>query len=136
MEYNFEVIKERIEKELKDLNSDKKASQKANAISGFVAKSLIEFSKSESFGERLMNSEKTLTECCNEIMKNTNTYISDNAVYTKAAQFYMPNSVVNFIMEINTDVMDPQNESVINIHNFGVVKTETKKIEISLDDLL
>lgn len=135
MNYNFNAIKERLENELKDLNLDKKVSQNSKAVSSFVAKALIEFSRNESFGLQVMKSQRSLIECCDEIMKDIKSHISDNVLYTRAAKFYMPNSIINFIMEISTDVLNSKGINATNVDNFDVVKTKRKKIEISLDDL-
>jgi len=135
MEYNFELIKEKLEKELEEFKENKKVSREARVISTFVAKALIEFSKDESFGVEVMKSEKTLTDCCEEIVKDVGGSVSDGAVYAKAVQYYMPNSSVSIVMQIRTNVDSRTTEAEKVNETFEVVSNISKKIEMSLDDL-
>lgn len=135
MNYNFEALKERLTKELEELEKNRKVSRIARVISSFVAKALIEFSRDETFGAEVMKSEKTLTDCCEEIVKGVGNSISDGAVYTKAAQYYMPNSTVSVVMQIRTNVDSRSTEAIKGNETFEVVSNLSKKIEMSLDDL-
>ncbi|MDU5080268.1 Cas9 inhibitor AcrIIA9 family protein [uncultured Tissierella sp.] len=91
--------KEKLTQELKDFKGGKKES----AVSSYVEKTLKEFCKEEAFASAVLNSKKTLTDCCNEIMNKCGNYISDFEVYKKAAQFYFPNAKVDFTMSIKVD---------------------------------
>jgi len=117
--YNYEFVKEKIQKELDE--TQKKGSQKVKAISKHVAEKLIKFAENKTFGLVIQASEATLTDCCKEILKGVNNHISDIEVYKRAAKFYFPSAEVEFTMNIVVVEGDKKNNN--------------QKISISLDDL-
>ncbi len=117
--YNYEFVKEKIQKELK--GTQNKGSQKVKAIACHVAEKLVKFAENETFGLAIQESESTLTDCCKEILKGVNNHISDNEVYKRAAKFYFPSADVEFSMNIVVSNDDK--------------KSNNQKISISLDDL-
>lgn len=97
-----EITKQAIEKI--DVESKEfKGTGKANAVKSHVARTLKGFCKDEAFAERVVGSEKTLTECCTEIMKKVGGHVPDIEVYRRAAKFYFPNASVDFNMTIKLD---------------------------------
>lgn len=107
-----------IEKLCKELG-EFKGGQKEQAVSKYVANTLKSFClQDEEFAQAVVQSGKTLSDCCTEIMKDTKNYISDNEVYRRAAQFYFPGSDIIFSMKINLSA------------------SAEKAINLSLDDLL
>lgn len=105
------------------LNDSKEAakatSQKAKAVLPFVREALIGFCEQNSeFADAIVQSDKTLGECCEAIMKGVGNQISDIKVYAKAAAFYFPGCEIDFKMTIRMSKFE---------------KEEEKKPEISLE---
>ena len=117
--YNYEFVKEKIQKELTEAQN--KGSQKVKAVSSHVAEKLIKFAENKTFGLAIQESESTLSECCKEILKDVKSHVSDIEVYKKAAQFYFPTADIEFTMDI---LVSDQGKS-----NNG------QKISISFEDL-
>jgi spore coat protein CotF len=116
--YNYEFVKEKIQKELTE--TQKKGSQKVKAIASHVAEKLIKFAENKTFGLAIQESESTLADCCKEILKDVNNHISDIEVYKRAAKFYFPSAEVEFTMNILVSE-DKSNNG--------------QRIDISFDDL-
>lgn len=135
-----EAIKEaknKIDKELKEF----KGATKAKAVSDYVAKTLKQFCDVEAFAAAVIKSEKTLTDCCNEIMAKVGNHVSDLEVYKKAAQFYFPGSKVEFNMTINVEGKDSKVDEVIEEHREEHQEEPIKKVKkktesVTLDDTI
>lgn len=80
-----------------------KGGQKEKVIYKEVAKTLFIFCETEEFARAVCNSEKTLSDCCTEILKNISGGISDFEAYKRAAQFYFPKATVRFNIEIQLE---------------------------------
>ena len=96
--YNYEFVKEKIQKELAETQN--KGSQKVKAVAGHVAEKLATFPENKTFGLAIQESELTLADCCKEILKDVKSHISDIEVYKRAAKFYFPSADVEFTMNI------------------------------------
>ena len=96
---NMSSAVEKIDKELKDF----KGGNKEKAVSSHVAKTLKSFCKNSMFGDAVLKSIKTLSDCCHEVMKGVGSSISDIEVYRRAARFYFPGAKVTFSMQIEVD---------------------------------
>lgn len=110
----------KIDKELKEFN----AGSKETAVSRYVADTLKSFCIQEpEFAQAIVQNDKTLSDCCKEIMKGVGQAISDIEVYRRAVQFYFPGSDIRTNMRINL-CASVESERVDNI------------INLSLDDLI
>jgi hypothetical protein len=100
--------------------------QKEKVVSDFVSNTLCEFCKQEiEFAEAIVQTSKTLSDCCKEIMKSTGGSISDLETYRRAVNFYFPGAGIDFVMKINLCAAGEVDH---------VEKGKT--LEFSLDDLL
>ncbi|WP_206458673.1 hypothetical protein [Anaerovorax sp. IOR16] len=90
------LAKAKIESELKSF----KGGQKAKAVSSYVATTLKNFCGNEIFAKAVIEQKKTLSDCCEQIMKSVGNSISDIQVYRKATAFYFPTAKIDFKMEI------------------------------------
>ena len=107
----------KIDEELKSFKGD----SKPKAVSSAVAIALKDFANQEpEFAEAIYQSDKTLSDCCTEIMKGVGQSISDIEVYKKAVGFYFPGADISFSMKIK-----------VNPYEDGGSGT----LDISLDDL-
>lgn len=107
------LIKNAIDKLHKEA-SNPKISGKAATILPHVKNTLILFAKQEpEFAQAIIESKKSLTECCTEITKNVGNAVSDLEIYKAAANFYFEGSTVNFIMEIK--LFSEDNDKSLNV---------------------
>lgn len=75
---------------------------KVIAVKKDVADMLISFCRQDTeFAQAVMQSDKTLNECCVSIMAGCGGYISDLEVYRKAVQFYFPGADIHMTMTID-----------------------------------
>lgn len=119
------MIQNAIDKLTEELKSFK-GGQAEKVISKDVAHTLMGFCKQEvEFAEAVVQSDKTLSDCCDEIIKGNRTGISDIDAYKKAVAFYFPGAGVKVEMQINLC------DSVENGE-----PQKGKIIKMSLDDLL
>jgi len=114
--YNYEYVKEKINRELEEIDS--KASPMVKAVSKHVAEKIIQFSENPTFGLAVQRSDKTLIDCLKHLLKDVRGHISDIDLYKRAVQFYFPSADIRFSM----DILVSEDRS-------------TEKICISLDDL-
>lgn len=88
---------EKLDKELKSFKGDKYG----DVIKNGVAAALKDFARQDDeFAQAIVQNDKTLSDCCEQIMKGVGTSISDNEVYKMAAHFYFPGAKVRFQMII------------------------------------
>ncbi len=87
---------------LNDKKEEAKAtSQKAKVVLPFVREALISFcNQNTEFADAIAQSDKTLGECCEAVMKGVGNSISDLKVYAKAAAFYFPGCEIDMKMTI------------------------------------
>ncbi len=109
----------KLETELKEFKSGDK---KASAVKKAVADTLKIFcEQDEEFAQAIVQTDKTLSDCCTEIMKGTGNSISDIEVYKKAVNFYFAGADIKMTMEI--DLVG------------SAAKPQGKVIKLSIDDL-
>jgi len=75
----------------------------AKVVSKEVCATLKQFCSNENFAAAVVGCEKTLSDCCEAVVKGVKTGISDFEAYKKAAKFYFPKSKVSFLIEIKAD---------------------------------
>lgn len=91
-------VKEKLENEMKEKINGRHAS----AVRPAVYAQLLDFcEQNEEFAQAVLDSEKTLNDCCEEIMKGVGSSISDIEVYSRMVRFYFPGASVEFQLCIN-----------------------------------
>ena len=111
-----------IEKLGNERKSFKSSDRKATAVKDAVADTLETFcQQDEEFAQAIVQTNKTLSDCCTEIMKGTGNSISDIEVYKKAVNFYFAGADIKMTMEI--DLIG------------SAAKPQGKVIKLSIDDL-
>lgn len=109
-----DIAKEKIKKERVDI----KGGKYAEAVAPFVADTLLVFiEENAEFATAIANSEKTLSECCTEITKDAEQYLSDIEVYKRAVKFYLPDADIKCEMRV-------------------VLPDEGKKFNLSLENFI
>lgn len=113
-----------IEKLNKELKGFKSNDRYAKAVKTEVATTLKIFcQQDEEFAQAIVQTDKTLSDCCETIMKGTGNSVSDIEVYKKAVNFYFAGADIKVTMEI--DLIGSAAES----------KPQGKVIKLSIDDL-
>jgi hypothetical protein len=103
-----DIAKEKIQKERTEVKGDRYAT----AVAPFVADTLLVFvDENEEFASAVANCEKTFDECCKEITKETEEYLSDMEVYKRAVKFYLPDADIKCEMR----VVLPAEEKTFNL---------------------
>lgn len=91
--------KKRLETELEAAKT--KGSPKAKAVAQAVHDALAAFCEQQpEFAQAVEQSDKTLGQVCESIMKDVGTSISDLEVYRRAVAEYFPGAVVECVMTI------------------------------------
>jgi len=94
----LEKVKEKLEAEI----SANCSGRHASAVRPAVYAQLLHFAQqSEEFCQAILDSKKTVNDCCEEIMKGCGTSISDLEVYKKMVDFYFPGADVEMTLTIN-----------------------------------
>lgn len=110
---------EKLEKELKAFRS---TDNKARAVKDAVADSLKMFcEQDEEFAQAIVQTDKTLSDCCESIMKKTGNSVSDIEVYKRAVNFYFAGADIKVKMTI--DLIG------------SAAEEKGKVIELTFDDL-
>lgn len=65
-----------------------------------VAEALKQFCSNQQFAAAILESDKTLSDCCKAITKGVTNVISDIEAYRRAVQFYFAGADVKFDMRI------------------------------------
>lgn len=113
-----------IEKLNKELKEFKSTDNKAKAVKTAVADTLKNFcEQDDEFAQAVVQNDKTLSDCCTNIMKSVGNSISDLDVFKKAVKFYFSTADIKFNMSIDL------------CGNIDSVETSGKIIKLSLDDL-
>ncbi|MEG1550636.1 MAG: Cas9 inhibitor AcrIIA9 family protein [Oscillospiraceae bacterium] len=120
---NFKILAiEKLNKELEKFNGG----YKERAISKYVCDTLKTFCKQDDeFAQAIVQTNKTISDCCKKIMEGCKNSIADIDVYKKAAEFYFLGAKVEFNMKIN---LAPSDDTSSDAHS-------EKLINISLCDL-
>lgn len=123
--YKLKAI-EKINKELKEFN-EQKAGRYGVVVKDAVADALLDFCRQDDeFAQAIVQADKTLTECCKEIMNNCGNSISDLEVYKRAVAFYFPGAGINMTMTIDL---------CASVRDGEADKPAGKVIDLSLSDL-
>ena len=116
-----EKAKTKLDAELKAFKS---GDRKAQIVKDGVADALKTFcEQDEEFAQAIVQTDKTLSDCCAEIMKGTGNGIPDIEVYKKAANFYFAGANIKVTMEIDL------------IGSAAEKKSQGKVIKLTFDDL-
>lgn len=111
----------KLEEELKEFKS---TDNKAKAVKSAVADALKSFcEQDDEFAQAVVQNDKSLSDCCNGIMKGVGNCISDLDVYKKAVKFYFSGADIKMTMKIDL------------IGSAADNKPQGKVIELSFDDL-
>lgn len=103
-----------------------KGGQKAAAVYRPVADALKSFCRQDNeFAQAVVQCEKTLSDCCTEIVKDVGSAISDIDVYHRAVQFYFPGAEIEMNMKIQLNPFESNTKS----------SAADNIINLSLDDL-
>lgn len=109
----------KLDRELKNFSGN---GRKSHAVRKAVADTLKMFcEQDDEFAQAIVQNDKTLSDCCNEIMKNVGNSISDIEVYTRAVKFYF--STADIKLKMTIDLCGDVKQNSGNI------------IELSFDDL-
>ena len=104
-------------------------SKHAGAVYGSVRDTLIGFCEQNAeFADAVLQQDKTLGECCNEIMKGCGQSISDIEVYARAVNFYFPGAKVEMKMTVYMSEFEREEK--------GAEKPKAKVLDLKLEDLL
>ncbi|MGN0539816.1 MAG: Cas9 inhibitor AcrIIA9 family protein [Candidatus Fimenecus sp.] len=111
-----------IEKLDRELKAFRGTDIKATAVKDAVADTLKMFcEQDEEFAQAVVQTDKTLTDCCESIMKKVGQSISDIDTYKQAVNFYFAGAVINFKMTIDL--------------TGSAAEKQGKVIELTFDDL-
>ena len=125
--YETETIQKAIVK-LDDKDQRKAVKdRKASAIYSSVVETLKNFcSQNVEFAEAILQTDRTVGDCCEAIVKNVGNSISDIEVYRRAAEFYFPGSKVEFQMclymcEAEKNQPQPEQKSAVILNLFDML---------------
>ena len=81
-----------------------KASGKESVIINEVCDALKLFCEQDGeFAQAVVQTDRTLSDCCKHILKDVGNGISDLKAYEKAVQFYFPGATVKFEMRVQVN---------------------------------
>lgn len=103
----IEQAKKKLEDELKNFQGG----SKEKTVSKSVCQTLCNFCNEELFAQAVWDNDKSLSDCCKEIMSKVGGSISDLDVYKAAVKFYLPCADVKFKMQITLTGTADQNEA-------------------------
>lgn len=139
----------------KELSEIKGASRYVDAVKQEVYNAVMSFcGQSAEFAQAVEQSSKTFGQCCEAVVKNCGSCLSDIEAFRRAADFYFPGAKIEFRMVIHMSEWEepgeaPAVEESADFQTSGdveaaeetaaeEVKTKPEKTEIALDlfDLL
>ena len=100
---------EKIDKEVKEFKGDKYG----KVICKPVANALKQFCGNERFAAAILNSDKTLSDCCKAVTESVKESLSDADAYRKAVQFYFPDADIKFDMRIILSGEETENTNIV-----------------------
>lgn len=115
------MVEQAIEKIDKELSAAKGSnpSNFVKAVKDGVASALKEFAhQNAAFAQAIVQSDKTVVDCCDEIVKGAQYSLSDIEAYRRAVKFYFPSATVKFSMSIELADKPSQDAVVIDLANF------------------
>lgn len=111
-----------------------KLSQKAKAVSDDVLRTLKSFcAQNKEFAQAVAQSDKSVAECLEYVVKGCGSCLSDIAAYERAARFYFAGAKVHFqmILDLGDGGFSGENKTAVP------PEAPTKKcIMLDLDELL
>ncbi len=120
----------KLQKELEKFTGD----NKALVVSFHVFGALSEFCRQDAeFAQAVYEQDKTLSDCCTEIMKDVGGSISDLEVYKRAVKFYFSTATISFHMSID---LCGDNGADKGSKRLELPDKPKSLLDISLDDLL
>lgn len=94
----IERVKEKLENEMRE----KGLGSHAAAVRPAVHAQLLAFAEQdEEFAQAILDSDKTLNDCCKACVEGCGSSISDLEVYRRMAAFYFPGATVEMSLTIN-----------------------------------
>lgn len=101
---------EKIKGELENFHGGRKE----EAVSTYVSTVLQDFCKQdERFAEVIYKFKRTLSDCCEYVMRGSSNHISDIDVYRGAVKFYFPNAEVEMNMVIHVTGEAPGEDEIL-----------------------
>ena len=96
-------------------------------VAGAVTDALKGFcEQDEEFAQAIVQSDKSLNECIDKVLKGHGNCISDLEVYRRAVEFYFPGATVSMTLKIHVNPYDVKEEE----------SKPSSVIELDLDDLI
>ena len=130
---NEKMINLAIDK-LSEENKKFKGNRYATAMRTEVLHTLIGFCKQdEEFAQAVAQSDKTFSDCMEQVAKGISNSISDIEAYRRAVAFYFPGATVNFVMKI--DLIGAAAVEPIKMTSQPETTKKKSVLELSLDDL-
>ncbi len=84
----------------------------AKAVYSSVVKTLVDFCyQSPDLAQVILDSDKSVVDCCEAIMKNVGNCISDLEVYRRAVQFFCPKSQIDMQMRVILSDQKPSQDA-------------------------
>lgn len=110
---------EQAREKLADEEKSFSGGQKEKIVYRDVSRTLQSFCSEEWFANAILQSAKTLSDCCKEIMSHVSgSGVSDFEVYKRAVEYYFPTATVKFKMEITLNDQkedNPGNGQIISL---------------------
>ena len=99
---------------LQDKEQKKGAKSKyATAVYSAVRDAMVGFCEQKAeLADAVLQQEKTLGDCCEQIMKGCGSSISDIEVYAKAVEFYFPGAKVEMKMTVYMSEFEKEEKQV------------------------
>ena len=120
----LEAVKEKLENEKRTAPG----SRRAAAVRDAVCLQLIAFcEQSDEFCQAVLDSDKTINDCCEEIMHGVGSCISDVEVYRRMAAYFFPGCGVEMTLTINLSA---------DADGAPLVSHKRKAVIVNLFDLL
>lgn len=119
---------------LTEENKKFKGNKYASAMRTEVLYTLIGFCKQdEELAQAVAQSDKTFSDCMEQVAKGVGNSISDIEAYRRAVNFYFPGATVNFVMKI--DLIGAAAVEPIEMTSKPDSSKKKSVLELSLDDL-
>ena len=118
-------------RKLQDKEQKKGAESKyATAVYNAVCDAMVGFCEQQAeLADAVLQQEKTLGECCEQIMKGCGNSISDIEVYAKAVAFYFPGAKVEMKMTVYMSEYEREEKQAV------ANKPGAKILDLKFEDL-
>ena len=115
-------------------NKNFKGGKHATAMRQEVLHTLMNFCRQdEEFAQAVAQSDKTFSDCMEQVAKGVSSFISDIEAYRRAVSFYFSGATVNFVMKI--DLFGAAAVEPIKMTSRTDFSKKKSVLELSLDDL-